>query len=230
MEHISKDTIKCNIQFNQVKKKVAPAASINETAEDLSVLLEDMNFVQHFDEFNFKTVETVVSDKSLINFVNVTLKDGRNKLIRKSSILWMLTNKETPLSNDRLLKYKSKINIDANIDKNCKDFVFVGDLVAFLEPNGQFSLGQIINFKYLSGSNTNFTQNFCPINAPKNVSGKGILCFCVYFNIFENGELKEYVDNSCRNLDTYFCHATVTRLGKNYKLSESSFEKLRAFL
>lgn len=179
-----------NINYEKVKKPKAPTliniATDFAENEDLTDVAEDVCFVQNLEEFNVKSV-TSVSDKSLINYVNINLQNGSSKLIRKSSILWAMTNSSTPLSNDRLVKFKTKISSDSNIDKSSlKDFIFVGDLISFLDINGELSIGQVLHFEYLTGKNKNHSLNYCPLKTPANVKSRGVGCFCV---IFEPNEL-----------------------------------------
>lgn len=119
----------------------------------------------------------ILSD--LCPFTKVTNKNGESKVVRKSSVLWALTNTKCSLSNDRLTRVQGKaiekansrtlsntkcttITQLSNADTRKADLVWeadeilIGDWCFFYKKKISNSLddlfiGQVVGFKYIVG-------------------------------------------------------------------------------
>lgn len=117
------------------------------------------------------TDQNIIVDKCC-PYTRIVDKNGQEKIVRKSSIVWALTNKKTGLSNDRLQRVQGKAlekanrrtlsSIQPTIDEAIEDDkqivwmdqnVCVGDWCFFLKDKSSKSTenlfaGQVVSFRY----------------------------------------------------------------------------------
>lgn len=88
-------------------------------------------------------------------------RDHEGVLIRKASVLWMLTNKSDETPTNRLHRFQ-----DENKSQNV-DHVMCGDFV-FMKSSGKKpdQLCQVLGFKFRTGNPT-FTAMSCPLKVEK---------------------------------------------------------------
>ncbi|KAE8739183.1 hypothetical protein FOCC_FOCC015324 [Frankliniella occidentalis] len=172
-------------EFNSDESNLSPCepgvsdeifdSNMEEQNEDLQLVEEDL---------------IMLSPNSL--YVLVKDGDGNCCSITKQSLLLLLSNGDTKLSSDRLLRvqvqrvthkplWSSELSLPT-----IEDFVSLGHWCAFLAEDGtSICVGRILAFSYLSGSKHS-DQQYSALSAPtkppeKNARGLG--CLCSWFTI-----------------------------------------------
>lgn len=142
-------------------------------------------------------------------FVELYDVDGSVKLVRKSTIVWLLSNSKDRLSNDRLkrvqgaensLKRKLDDNVPVvttkrmrkdgliistklNVDDWCFFYQYENSQPMQLED---VVFGSIVGFKYISGKNERAKQyslSYAPISCPEGSSERGIAVLAAWYKL-----------------------------------------------
>jgi len=186
-----------------------------ETTEDSSEDYSDFNTFQDSDENTVNDVEEdllvcCTGSLGLKNFDNVSIsssspfvavKDGNGKqcVIKKSSLIWLLSSGDTRISSDRLLRVQAAAVQHKRNDtvKNQKPFkedtLLVGNWYAFSSEDNSIAIGRVLAFSYLSGSTWRdqvYSRTSAPVQAPNEQTKRGLGCLCDWYTIQKNGKLK----------------------------------------
>lgn len=154
---------KCNVI-------VAVSAIIDETIEDVIDEVDAIDAIdyRHLSAINdelelrdYSETNMVISEASPFTIVNI--KNGNSKIVRKSSICWLLTKNKSYFSSDRLQRVKEQDVLrgaagrshTTKIDSNTSQFsvrqeVFIGEWVLF-GCQGELLIGLVLSFVYLCG-------------------------------------------------------------------------------
>lgn len=130
-------------------------------------IVDDMNALSaingELELRDYSETNMEISETSPFTIVNI--KNGSSKIVRKSSICWLLTKNKSYFSSDRLQRVKEQdvlrgavgritshtTNIDSNISQiSVRQEVFIGEWVLF-ECQGELLIGLILSFVYLCG-------------------------------------------------------------------------------
>lgn len=96
--------------------------------------------------------------------------------LRKSSLLWMLTSKNSKVSADRLHRFINEKKVQGDDHVMCGDFVMMES-----DDNGPDRLCQVLGFKFLTG-NPKFSAMSCPIKVEEE-KARGVAVFCAFFRV-----------------------------------------------
>lgn len=124
--------------------------------------------------------------------------------LRKSSLLWMLTSKNSKISADRLHRFIDEKKIQGDDHVMCGDFVMMGS-----DDNAPNRLCQVLGFKFLTG-NPKFSAMSCPIEVEEE-KARGVAVFCAFFRVTNNvvtamRTVPKYID-----MKKFKNHVTITR-------------------
>lgn len=157
-------------------------------------------------------------------FVEVETQDGKMKTIRKSTMVWLMTDSKESLSNDRLKRVQSatqttsckkRLNFKKNFTQkklSKEEEIQIGDCCIFQndtiksnQNNSDLIFGVVIGFKYKKGDNEKqkqYTWEFAPIetNLPEE-KRRGITVLASWFQFNFNGSLHPVKDISCFYVD-----------------------------
>ena len=237
-DNISKSQLKCLITVKKFEKESDQPLNITEEIlfsheEEDNMPNEDLAFLANVENLNMKSYDNI-KISSIPNFMEIPLKNGGTAHIKKSTILWLLNKNDSHLSVDRMMKYKTSINSSKNVTyinkQSNNEYVFVGDFICFLDQTGQFFAGQVLNFQYAEGKNSQYSLNYAPISPPTDVAPRGLLVLCTYFSIEDDKKLnmcesKGYLDMNC-----YYSHLNIIRDGLKLMLTQDCFEIIKKFL
>ncbi|XP_077281028.1 uncharacterized protein LOC143907863 isoform X1 [Temnothorax americanus] len=179
-----------------------PASKEADTEED--ILLADISAKQEA-QLNLQSP-----------FVNYVDNTGKEIVLRKTTLCWLLSNGHSRLSSDRVHRVKQKednFNPEGHVETinnvcHCEN-VHLGDWCAFNDPdnNCELLIGRVLSFSYLTGTGkaTNYSATFVPTKDPLN-NAKGIGCLCTWFKISVSGVLiPSRKQHSFFNLSNYIC-------------------------
>lgn len=145
----------------------------------------------------------------------VLVGDGFEKpeIIRKSSLVW-LTDNDTKLSSDRLIRVQQQTNHSVRKQVNLlkptrEETVYVGDWCAFVE-DGKVVVGRILAFSYLSGTtlkNQEYKHLSAPVKPPEK-NARGLGCMCSWFSFKGNNRTLHPISMDSHgyfSLEYYIC-------------------------
>lgn len=153
-------------------------------------------------------------------YVKVTDNDGNNKVMKKSTFLYLHQNGKTINSSDRNVRYQAP-DVDHRTSVARKPFqpglqspsrednVCLADWCAFVNEDGSLVVGRVHAFSYMQGKtwkNQEYSLLQAPVNAPsKNARGIGVLCS--WFKIGKDRVLKPMnMDvQGYYSIDNYIC-------------------------
>ena len=146
--------------------------------------------------------------------------DGKEQIIRKSTLIWLLTSKKYSLSSDRSIRVKAaeetlqNHRLSSSVSKVVvAEELCLGDWCVFkntLQPK-HFFVGRILSFTYLSGTGESkaFSKMSVPTSSPPDGKARGVGCLCSWFLVaYEgNGQLQLYNEacHSYLDIDRYKC-------------------------
>lgn len=124
--------------------------------------------------------------------------------LRKSSLLWMLTTKDSKVSSDRLHRFIDEKRVQGNNHVMCGDFVMMES-----DGTGADRLCQVLGFKFLTG-NSKFSAMSCPIEVDEE-KARGVAVLCAFFQAENNvvtalKRVPKYVD-----MKKFKNHVTIKR-------------------
>lgn len=158
-------------------------------------------------------------------------------LARISTVVWLLSNDRTKISNDRLLRFRmpKAINSVSTVYTNqiCS-FISIGDWFLFdHKPSNRcnVAVAQVLGFCFLLGKlkrERECSLKTVPVKVPDSVEHpRGIGIICNKFSILDNNILGIISDPSKINITNYISHMekpTMTESG--LKISD----KIRSYL
>lgn len=205
---------------------------INDREEDLHVLSDITGELKLKEYCN----NQVIDETS--RFAIVTCSSGKEKIVRKSSIVWLLTNTKNKLSSDRLLRVqqnelkRKRLYAVEDDDVIILDEINVNEWCIFRSGvNNHLILGLVLNFKYMSGK-TNKQKQYSREYAPVKYNGdllnqKGIAVIATFYKLNERGQLKIYYEEPEIKIETYLCTIRRPKFTNNLMiLSESQMTKI----
>lgn len=185
------------IQLNGEFNEIFNIESVSDDPEEINGFIDDMHTLSSITE----DIElrdyggTIEMEQSLAEsspFAMVNLRSGGFKIVRKSSIVWLLTKNRGYFSSDRLQRVKendilkgtigighSHITIDSNEDIwpniSVKREIFIGDWVVCVVDENVL-IGLVLSFSYIHGKTyrqREYTLNYTELKPKSDV---GILC------------------------------------------------------
>lgn len=156
-------------------------------------------------------------------FTMVTSLSGKTKIVKKSSIVWLLSTSNTKMSSDRLLRVQQN-------EIWCSDSIQIGEWAIFKTNNNRLLVGLILGFRYVSGTTAHkraYSRDFAPIKfeaTSTSVEPRGITVMCSFYEPNEVGFLFPTTEFDLVKIEKYL--ATLSRpLYENGKLimSDSQF-------
>lgn len=165
-------------------------------------------------------------------------KNGEQKLVRKSSIVWQLTNNLETISNDRLTRVKgpqnnhffSKISSDTIITELVMKFdeIELGQWCFFESGSKTAIVGRVIGFIYKNGRNESEKQcslSFVP------VSESEIAVLASWYQIDSKGTLKRLQTHSFADINSYlFTVIKPSRNNENLFFESNVCQKIQQWL
>lgn len=171
-----------------------------------------------------------ISDDSN-SYVSVAGKNG-DKLVRKSSLMWSISNSRDKLSADRLNRVQAKkktsrtlefVDVSYNFDSVYKsteikigDWCFYHDSVHKDVNNlKKLLLGNVISFRYINGktkTKKKYSWDFCPISHEEN--SRGVEVLATWYTVDEN-EILHYITSSFINIDRYVANVSAKLIENN---------------
>ena len=131
--------------------------------------------------------------------------DGKKQVIRKSTLIWLLTTKKYSLSSDRSIRVKAaketlrNHQLSSSVSKVVvAEELCLGDWCVFKnKPQPKhFFVGSILSFTYLSGTRESkaYSKMSVPTSSPPDGKARGVGCLCSWFLVaYEgNGQLQLY--------------------------------------
>ncbi|KAK3909723.1 Aspartic protease SNP2 [Frankliniella fusca] len=161
-------------------------------------------------------------------FVKVCDGSGHTRIIRKSSLVWLLSSGDTKLSSDRLhrvraaqVKHQPAWSTASLSKPRREETIFIGDWCAFNEDNIIY-IGRIVAFSYMSGKtlkDKEYSADSVPTSAPKS-GARGVGVLCSWFTL-KKRELKPVnMDvHGYFNLKFYICTVPRPQINEQGKLS-----------
>ncbi|XP_031623022.1 uncharacterized protein LOC116340587 [Contarinia nasturtii] len=167
-------------------------------------------------------------------FIEITTDKGTKKTIRKSTLVWMLSEAKGKLSKDRLqrvqdvdnpkkvrrsLKFDPELSVEKTLKK--KKELQVGDWCIFHEQENNnhqknIYVGNVLSFKYIEGKTAKqkqYTWDFAPVSPPEgeNDTKKGIQVLASWYKMTASTKLEPIavVNNFYLNIENYI--ATLSR-------------------
>jgi len=114
----------------------------------------------------------------------------------KSTLLWTLTTEGPKVSIERGMRVRAEVQkciqkhrtpVQKSVSHN--QTISIGDFCLFKFPKqSNLRLGQVLAFKYLSGSNTSNSLSVVPTSPPK-TGARGIGVLCSWFLVQSNGHI-----------------------------------------
>lgn len=166
-------------------------------------------------------------------YVSVTCRNGQ-KTVRKSSLMWILSETKDKLSSDRLkrvqggefrkscrrkLEFIDVTKKDRSISKmeeiQINDWcIFNNHMINSQSNKNGLMLGSILSFKYINGKTNKekqYTLDFAPIFHENENTSRGLEVLARWYNVNSNGAISTFKSNSCLyvNIDFYF--ATLSK-------------------
>ncbi|KAK3931308.1 Phosphoserine aminotransferase [Frankliniella fusca] len=218
-----------------------------EENEELSCLHDEENDVSEdllivsTGQLKLKTFQNNLPLSPSSPFVLVQDGSGEVRLIKKTTLVWLLNSGDTSMSSDRIhrvrgntVSHRLVTQPSGALHKEKK--LMVGDWCAFTSEDNTVAVGRILAFSYLFGStwkNQEYSALSAPVEPPKNVQARGIGCLCTWFKIVKNGKLQSTsMDvHGYYNIDKYICSLPRPDIvGKDLFLrcSLKDIEKLKA--
>lgn len=153
--------------------------------------------------------------------IEMDLGDGEKKTIKKSTLLWLLSESTGYLSKDRLkrvqdasrsktcrrrLQFSKEISNKSSIKHECE--IKIGDWCIFTDDRKPI-LGHVICFKYIKGKNPKqkqYSWDFVPVSVDEDKENiRGINVLAEWFQIRKDGKLRaiDSVKSSYKNIENY---------------------------
>lgn len=181
-------------------------------------------------------------------FIEIMLENGEKKVLRTSTLLWLLTESNGILSNDRLRRVQGakqpkkccrRLQFDPIIEPSTKSLIVqeeikVGDWCIFhkdsdMSGENEFCLGNVLCFQYINGKNAKdkqYTWDFVPVKPPErdNVMNKGIQVLASWYRLSSVEQLEPIssVNNFYINIENY----VVTLSHSPFDLNENEMNKI----
>lgn len=193
-------------------------------------------------------------------FIEIETENGKKKVLRTSTLLWLLSESNGNLSNDRLQrvqgvkqtkKCRRRLQFDPIIESSTKSLtvkeeIQVGDWCIFYKKadtygENEMYLGNILSFQYIIGKcakDKQYTWDFAPIKPPERDSAlnKGIQVLASWYRLGFVGKLELIagVNNFYINIENYvitLTHTPFDSIGTDKnKIDEAYFETIRTEL
>lgn len=114
LDQIDKFEFKSKLNLNEIDKKAGEEMYDDELDDDITEKSDNYNdsFEEHFENDNeINEIELMDTDPNFgldtaSRFTYIIDENDRQKLVLKSSLLWMLTESKTKMSNDRTKRFK----------------------------------------------------------------------------------------------------------------------------
>lgn len=165
----------------------------NEVLQDLSIL---SNITGTLELQNYSETQTTLNPNG--PFATVKDAHGKEFVVRKSSICWLLNSNVAKLSSDRLQRVrtaetaKSIRNNETPITINCiriSDEINIGDWCLFEKvDDDKCVIGIVLSFAYINGKtwkSIEYSSTFARVSG--NTKSIGVLCH--WFNVDSSGKL-----------------------------------------
>lgn len=160
-------------------------------------------------------------------YVKVSLQSGHTLIVKKSSLCWLLDNKQPKLSSDRMYRVMHKqlaqVNENKSFNKNdnllhptTRRQIYIGEWVVFYERSAEGSnskylkhmlVGRILSFCYLTGTTRQkqYSLETAPTSTKVGQPKKGIGCLCSWYNIGFDGILimADFSNHGFKNITGY---------------------------
>lgn len=124
--------------------------------------------------------------------------DGKCKLMKRSTVVWMLTRKKFRLSSDRTVRVReAEDSLQVNIETPpsevlVSDNLKLGDWCIFKNSPiaNHFFVGKIIEFSYLSGKGLSrvYSLKSAPVSTPHGADARGLGCMGVWYTVPYEGD------------------------------------------
>lgn len=196
-EQDEKDNLDCEdfsemSTINSTQQTETEEECDTEVLQDLTILsnvtetLELQDYAEAQANLHSESPFTVVKDSQ-----------GKEHVVRKSSICWLFNTKVSKLSSDRLQRVRSseyEKNVRSTItrNRNCtitSEEVSIGDWCLFQTDNGDgYIVGLVLSFAYMTGQtwrSIEYSNNFANVSGNK----KQIGVLCHWFDVDNNGNL-----------------------------------------
>lgn len=232
---------KCRMEVREISTTGANNRSNENENED-----EDDEYTPQFD---FANGDNNSDDECLESgpFVEVATTGGKHKKIRKSHLVWLLTESNGALSKDRLrrvqnrnpIKISCRRRLDFNRSRSLqaaeiirKDQIQIGDWCLFslnactefnTSNSSKYVLGNIVSYKYIKGQNEKdkvYTWDFVPVTPElPNDKQRGIKVLASWFQIGLTPNLYPVQPNNSFYVDITEYVATF----ENFNLEKNEF-------
>lgn len=167
------DILSCDIKKHQI-----PAKTVSESDDgsNIEIGLSGAIDCTYFRDYSETNSDNVIDENS--KFVNIFDEDGSTKLIKKSAIVWLLSER-SKLSNDRLKRVQARKENESNGPKRkcasddilkAKKYktennlyeseIEIGNWCIFKNENHGIILGSVLAFKYVNGR-TEKDKQYC---------------------------------------------------------------------
>lgn len=224
------DLLNCNL--NKVNITVTESTTFNNSTQSDHTYASTNNDETELPECShYKDYSAINSNSKSNSFIDITSPDGKQKTIRKSTLVWALSTPKKSLSNDRLKRVQG---IDAK--KPCRrqlqfdsivlshespvlknPYLKIGDWCIFysnianssLVGKPKFSFGNVLAFRYITGATEKARQyswDFVPVSPdPTCTDKRGIEVLALWYEIHSDGKLVEIPGRniSFLNIESY---------------------------
>lgn len=189
-----------------------PGMGSNKEHED-SDIEDPMDSMQTIECSSFPDFgEDVLNADNSGPFVSVSCSNGKTKVIRKSHLIWLLTDSKDGLSSDRLKRVQSQDKKNSSCRRlqfkrvkptngmHENEEIQIGDWCIFYNNNThncskKFVFGSALGFEYIDGKNRKerkYTWDFAKVKPDDKCKIKrGIQVLALWYSLDVNGVIKE---------------------------------------
>lgn len=185
--------------------------------------------------FECKSLKDYGEERENLNekspFVKVNSSHG-SKIVRKSSLMWLLSDSKEKLSSDRLRRVQGSSKgkqvrrklefIDVDAIGSCirrMDEICIGDWCILNKKIGdstnkgyRFVLGVILSFKYMKGKTEKEKQfPFDFVSTKVENNSRGIEVLACWYELYENGKVKNLKEDNCSFINIKFYIGTLAK-------------------
>lgn len=126
-------------------------------------------------------------------------------LLRKSSVLWMLSTSTTKISTDRLHRF-----VENREDEPDEDHIKIGDFIK-VKWTDVISICSVLQFKYKK-SKYKFMKSYCPIkHQDGDEGGQGVLMLVDFYQVQDNFLEKSGNFHCFIDINSYISHIKTAR-------------------
>lgn len=131
-------------------------------------------------------------------FATVTCQSGKNVVVRKSSIVWLLSNTKSNLSSDRLVRVQEsefgvKKRFHMENATTMASEIFIGEWCIFSTEN-KIVLGLVLNFLYIKGTGRKkqYSLDYAPVQfiTKDETEARGIGVVATWYTWDDSGALE----------------------------------------